>query len=126
MHVITDVKNYQIVIACLSLFSKLVNNLTSSLLGEETKILEKIFEHLKSKNRGLKETASVTLVKFCLTLSLKISEQKGDIYFEDLIGRILIKLKLIITQEEDPTFLIACLQAYGAMARSIKVFAKRT
>lgn len=122
MHVISDVKNYQIVISSLTLFGNVVKGLIGKILGKETEILELIFVHLISKNRPLKEIASKTLVKYCLAISLRISEEPGNIYYRDLISKIQVKLKKTIQEDQDPSLLIACLQAFGAMAKSVKMF----
>jgi hypothetical protein len=122
MHVIADVRIHQVVLVSLKVFKHSMPVLGESLVGREKEVLDLFFEHLKSKSRDLKEVASRALVKFCFSLSLRMARSPNDIYYKDLLESITSRLRLVVQHEENPTFLIACLQAFGAMAQSVRVF----
>lgn len=135
MQVIKDVKHFKVVCGSMRLLMVQASALVEVVLGQEKRLFDLLFENLKSHNRTVKSVANETTVQVCQAISARLSdhikftpkeglndrpsESLMQINPPDIINDLLFRLKYALQKESDLTVIIACLQSYGALAKSI-------
>lgn len=124
---IPDVKKYTVISASIKLYGQTAQSLISLSEGREAEIINIMMEHLKGKNRKVKDVAGQFLVTFCYELSNLIAENSTDPQKQELLSFITRKIRNTMQNDEDTHIIISFIKAYGAMAKAIvKVFSEKT
>jgi hypothetical protein len=89
---------------------------------QESSFVENFMDHMKSKNKKLKKTASLALEKFCEALSDFVLDGNQGEFYQSLLTYLNSILKNRVKNSEEPLELMTCIRCMGFFSRGLKLW----
>lgn len=119
---IEDVKTNLVIVHSLKLLSTHTAQLLPHMNNLEITFAELFLEHMETKNKKLRKTASLGLERFCEALANHVLEGNRGEYQQSLLTYLNSKLKIRVKKSEEPLELMTCIRCMGFFSRGLKLW----